>query len=238
MKKFAAFFLCLCLAVSLAASASAEPITAQAQGFGSIVKVTVTYDGDKIVALEVDDSGETYPVPRADSVEKVIAAIIEANGTTGVDTKTGATATCNAIVNAVDATKALIMFGMGGSGMLPSNASVEAKEIGFTAGEYEATAEGFNGPTVVKVTFTDKAIEKIEIVSTGETDTVGVVAFETLIPLMIEANGTGVDGVTGATFSSDALRTAVNDAAEQAGCTDLEAFKAATVEPAEEAPAK
>ncbi|MCR4876441.1 MAG: FMN-binding protein [Clostridiales bacterium] len=238
MKKFAAFFLCLCLAVSLAAPASAEPITAQAQGFGSIVKVTVTYDGDKIVALEVDDSGETYPVPRADSVEKVIAAIIEANGTTGVDTKTGATATCNAIVNAVDATKALIMFGMGGSGMLPSNASVEAKEIGFTAGEYEATAEGFNGPTVVKVTFTDKAIEKIEIVSTGETDTVGVVAFETLIPLMIEANGTGVDGVTGATFSSDALRTAVNDAAEQAGCTDLEAFKAATVEPAEEAPAK
>ena len=47
---------------------------------------------------------------------------------------------------------------------------------------------------------------------------------------MIEANGTGVDAVSGATFSSKALKTAVNDAAEQAGATNLDAFKANTLE--------
>ena len=36
-----------------------------------------------------------------------------------------------------------------------------------------------------------------------------------------------MDGVSGATFSSNAIRNAVNDAAEQAGCTNMDAFKAA-----------
>ena len=65
---------------------------------------------------------------------------------------------------------------------------------------------------------------------TKETAHVGDTAFEVLIPQMIEANGTGVDAVSGATFSSKALKTAVNDAAEQAGATNLDAFKANTLE--------
>ena len=65
---------------------------------------------------------------------------------------------------------------------------------------------------------------------TKETAHVGDTAFEVLIPQMIEANGTGIDAVSGATFSSKALKTAVNDAAEQAGATNLDAFKANTLE--------
>ena len=80
-----------------------------AKGFASEVKAAVTLEGDKITGLAVDDSGESYSSPqnpaavtRADSVEKVIAAIIEANGTDGVDVNTGATFTCTAIVEAVN----------------------------------------------------------------------------------------------------------------------------------------
>ena len=51
-----------------------------------------------------------------------------------------------------------------------------------------------------------------------------------MIADILAANGTGVDGVSGATFSSHAIRNAVNDAAEQAGCTNMDAFKAATAE--------
>ncbi|HBP24634.1 MAG TPA: FMN-binding protein, partial [Oribacterium sp.] len=43
-------------------------------------------------------------------------------------------------------------------------------------------------------------------------------------------NGTGVDAVSGATFSSKALKDAVNDAAEQAGVTNKDAFTSNTVE--------
>ena len=102
MKKLVALLLSLCLLCGMMAFASAETKTASAQGFGSSVTVTVTVEDGKITAIDVDDSGESYPVARADSVEKVIAAIIEANGTEGVDVNTGATFTCTAIVEAVN----------------------------------------------------------------------------------------------------------------------------------------
>ena len=229
MKKLVALFLSLCLVLGMTAfaSAEAETKTGSAQGFASEVKVTVTVEDGKITGLEVDDSGESYPsagIERANSVEKLIAAILEKGSTEGVDTSTGATFTSKAVVEATE--KALA----GGGEAAASG------EIGFTAGSYEATADGYNGPTTVKVTFSDTKIEAIEIVSTAETGHVGDVAFDIMIPDMLEANGSGVDGVSGATFSSRALRNAVNDAAEQAGCTNLDAFKAAKVEHPAQAP--
>ena len=70
MKKLVALLLSLCLAFGMLAVASAETKTGAAQGFGSEVKVTVTVEDGKITAIDVDDSGETYPVAREDSVEK------------------------------------------------------------------------------------------------------------------------------------------------------------------------
>ena len=92
----------------------------------------------------------------------------------------------------------------------------------------KALAEA-KGPVEVSVTFSDSAVTAIEVGANKETDHVGNVAFEPVIADILAANGTGVDGVSGATFSSNAIRNAVNDAAEQAGCTNMDAFKAATV---------
>ncbi|MBP5726683.1 MAG: FAD-dependent oxidoreductase, partial [Clostridia bacterium] len=128
-----------------------------------------------------------------------------------MDTVAGATATQKAVLEAVG--KAL------------ADAGEAPAELAFTAGEYEATAYGYNGNVTGKVTFSDTALTAIEIVSSMETGHVGTDAFSIMIPEMIEANGTGVDGVSGATFSGRALREIVNAAAEQAGCTNLDAFK-------------
>ncbi|MCI6896430.1 MAG: YjjG family noncanonical pyrimidine nucleotidase, partial [Gemmiger formicilis] len=76
------------------------------------------------------------------------------------------------------------------------------------------------GAVEVSVTFTDSAIVAIEVTAHKETAHVGDVAFEPMIADMLAANGTGVDSISGATFSSAALRGAVNDAAEQAAITD------------------
>ena len=222
MKKIVALILTLCLTMSCAAFALAEPSvkTGAAQGFGSQVKVEFTVEDGKIVALTVDDSGETYSyagVERANSVEKLIAAILENGGTEGVDVKTGATFTCTAVVNAINEAMA-------------AEEGAPAEGLAFTAGSYEATAEGYNGPSTFRVTFSDSKLENIEVVSTVETAHVGDVAFDILIPEMIEANGTGVDGVSGATFSTRALRNAVNDAAQQAACTNLAEFQGNKVE--------
>ena len=220
MKKLVSLLLTLCLVLGMVvmASADAETKTGSAQGFGSEVKVTVTVDDGKITAIDVDDSGETYPVARADSVEKVIAAIIANNGTDGVDVNTGATFTCTAVVEAVN--KALA----GGEEAAP------AGDIAFTAGTYEATAYGYNGNVTANVTFSDSALVSIEVTSSVETAHVGDLAYTYLIPEMVEANGSGVDVVSGATFTSRALKAIVNDAAEQAKCTNLDAFKANKVE--------
>ena len=81
-----------------------------------------------------------------------------------------------------------------------------------------------------QVTFSDTALTAVEVLSSVETAHVGDIAFGIMIPEMIEANGSGVDSVSGATFTSRALKAIVNDAAQQAACTNLDAFKANKVE--------
>ena len=217
MKKLVSLFLALCMVMSCMAIASAETQTASAKGFASDVKVEATIEEGKIVALTVDDSGESYAqagIQRENTVDKLIENILAAGTVDGIDVKTGATYTSTAVVEALTS--------------LLSGADQNAA-MTFTPGEYEATADGYNGPTTVKVTFGEDKIENIEIVSTAETGHVGDVAFDIMIPEMLEANGSGVDAVSGATFSSRALRDAVIDAAQQAKCTNMDAFKAATV---------
>ena len=227
MKKLIALFLSLCLVLGCMAFASAETKTASAQGFASTVTVTAGVEDGKITSLEVDDSGETYPmagIVRENSVQKAIDAILAAGTAEGVDAKTGATFTSGAVIEAVN--KIL-------SGEADAAA---AAPVAFTAGEYEATAYGYNGNVTAKVTFSDTALTGIEVVSSMETAHVGSSAFDIMIPDMLAANGSGVDGVSGATFTSRALREVVNAAAEQAGCTNLDAFKAATVKHEAQAP--
>ncbi|MBQ6527960.1 MAG: FAD-dependent oxidoreductase, partial [Clostridia bacterium] len=138
-----------------------------------------------------------------------------------MDATTGATFTSTAVLNVVKEALA------GGVSEAP---------VAFTAGTYEATAEGYNGPSTFAVTFSDTAITDIQVVNSTETAHVGDIAFGPMIEDMLAANGSGVDAVAGATFSARALRNAVNDAAEQAGCTNLDAFKAAKVVHEAEAP--
>ncbi len=220
MKKIVALLLGFCMLLGCVAFAEGETLTGSAQGFASEVGVEFTVEDGKITALTVDDSNETYPtagIDRAASVEKLIEAILAAGGTDGVDVNTGATFTSTAVVDAINAAMA------GGAGA--SDAAVA-----FTAGTYEATADGYNGPVTVSVTYGEDKIEAIDVTASAETGHVGTEAFKIMIPDMLEANGTGVDGVSGATFSGRALREAVNATAEQAGCTNLDAFKAAKVE--------
>ena len=98
--------------------------------------------------------------------------------------------------------------------------------LAFTAGTYTGVGSGYNGSVEMSVTFSDTAVTAIEVGANKETQYVGDVAFEPMIADILAANGTGVDAVSGATFTSAAIRSAVNDAAQQAGCTNLDAFKA------------
>lgn len=186
---------------------------ASAQGFGGAINVAVTVDEEAITAIEITGDGET-PALGGAAIEQMSAAYVGQNDAEGVDGMTGATITSTAVKAAV------------GNALAQARGEAqEVAEIAFTPGTYEGTAAGYNGDVVLSVTFSEDAIEAIEVVSSAETEHVGDVAYDILFPEIIEYTSTGVDAVSGATFTSRAVFNAVNAAAEQAGC-DVAALQA------------
>ncbi len=223
MKKLASVVLASAMAVvpfaaGLAATFTPGEYEASAQGFGGAVTVKVTVDEEKVTAVTVTGEGET-PALGGAAIEGYNTSLVGVADADAVDATAGATITSTAVKDAL--AKALAEA--------KGEATANDAAVAFTAGTYTGTAKGYNGPVEVSVTFSDSAVTAIEVGANKETDHVGNVAFEPVIADILAANGTGVDGVSGATFSSNAVRNAVNDAAEQAGCTNMDAFKAATV---------
>ncbi len=223
MKKLASVVLASAMAVvpfaaGLAATFTPGEYEASAQGFGGAVTVKVTVDEEKVTAVTVTGEGET-PTLGGAAIEGYNTSLVGVSDADAVDATAGATVTSTAVKDAL--AKALAEA--------KGEAVANDAAVAFTAGTYTGTAKGYNGPVEVSVTFSDSAVTAIEVGANKETDHVGNVAFEPVIADILAANGTGVDGVSGATFSSNAIRNAVNDAAEQAGCTNMDAFKAATV---------
>ena len=238
MKKIVSGAMALCLVASMTACSTGKPAetpaaaeeaaklyvagtySASEEGFAGKVTVTITTSESEITDVKVEGPNET-PDKGGAAMEKLQGELLKAQSAE-VDAVSGSTVTSDAVKKAMAAAIEKAKSGDASTG------SDEA--LAFTAGTYTGTGVGYNGPTTVEVTFDDSKITDIKIVDTKETAHVGDTAFEVLIPQMIEANGTGVDAVSGATFSSKALKTAVNDAAEQAGATNLDAFKANTLE--------
>ena len=102
---------------------------------------------------------------------------------------------------------------------------VAVSAAAFKAGEYEAAAKGNNGDVTVKVVVSDEKIESIEILSHQETPGICDKAITDVPAAILEAQGLGVDIVSGATNSSNAIIAAVTACLEQAGA-DVEALKA------------
>jgi len=225
MKKIVSLLLALCLAfggIALAEGAAFTPGTYEGTGKGysetDPVTVKVTVDENAITAVEIEGEGE---VPFGQPAFETYVSALIGRSDADIDAVAGATMTRDGVREAVE--KAL-------AAARGEEIATDDADVAFTAGEYTATADGYNGPVTVKVTYSADRLEAISVEASAETDHVGTVAFDIMIPEMLEAGGSGVDGVSGATFSARALRNAVNDTAEQAGCTNLDAFKAARVE--------
>lgn len=98
---------------------------------------------------------------------------------------------------------------------------------GYTAGTYEATANGLNGKVTVTVTFTEDRIESVAVKEGHiETPGVGDIAVEVMPERIVSAQSLGVDTVSGVTVTSRAILNAVKDCAQQAGA-DVEKLTAA-----------
>lgn len=86
----------------------------------------------------------------------------------------------------------------------------------LTDGEYTATVDGQEGPMTVVVTIAEGKIADVQITENAETEAVAGAALESLPGAIVAANSVDVDGVTGATLTSNRIKNAVVDCLEQA----------------------
>lgn len=198
--------------------------TGTAAGRNGDVVVSVTVNNGKIASVDIVQHEETAGLSDA-AIAEIPAAIVKKNSTK-VDAVSGATVTSKAIMAAVDAALA------NAGGKADSGKAEKARKnvaVTYTAGTYEGTAMGMNGPVTLEVTFSKDAITDIKVKSSKETGHVGDPVYPIMFKDAIEANGSGIDAVSGATFTSIAVKNALNDAAAKANASKIEDFKKNTV---------
>lgn len=93
----------------------------------------------------------------------------------------------------------------------------------YKDGVYEGTGKGYrDGEIKVKVTIADGKIANVELVSQDKQSFWDSKDVASLFDKIVEANGTEIDGISGATKSSNGVKAAVNDALSKALVTEPE----------------
>ena len=214
--------------------------TGSGKGFGGTISVKVTVKDGKISAIDVTSaSGETASY--FSKAKGIISKMISGQ-TTNVDAASGATYSSNGIITAVR--NALSKAETGKSSMKKkkkknkknkkknsgsdsnNNNNIAAPAEGYEDGTYTGSAacsgEQFKEYSVTaNVTIKNGKISAVEISSTAKGTNLKQFMsrdeIKNLPSLIASKNGTsGVDAVSGATYSSHAIFNAVNDALSKA----------------------
>ncbi len=203
---------------------TAKSATAEAQGFGGAVSVTVTVEGDTLTNVTATGDSETEGVGSR-AIDELPAAMLEA-GTVEVDAVSGATVTSAAVLLAAKAAYA------------EATGTAVKLATAMKAGTYTGEGIGyFLGEKVkVDVTVDESKITAIDVsLENGETKPILQSVIDLMVPRMVQAQSVAVDAITGATVSSNAVRTAVTEAvtaALVAGGSDAAAISAFQTVPA------
>ena len=86
----------------------------------------------------------------------------------------------------------------------------------YIPGTYEGTAEGISSTVKVTMTFSDSAVTDVVVDTSGETASYGAAAAEELKNQLLNAGSDEIDGVSGSTITSDAVKKAAKSCFAQA----------------------
>jgi len=188
--------------------------SASAAGFGGDVVVTITTDGTKITSVVAQGDSETPAIGGAaiEDFNKNALKALEGKELSEVD------------ADSIDSVSGASLS----SGAVKSALKVALKEAqGIDTTEKTAVADGVQEVTVaghsivkpltVAVTFENNEIKQIDVVDQDETPQVFSTVEGKFIPRLLENQSLATDAVTGATVSSNAVKSAVAEAINQAG---------------------
>lgn len=98
-----------------------------------------------------------------------------------------------------------------------SNESGSTKKVIYEDGVYEGTGIGNGGDISLELTIKDGQIASIDILDHKETEILSDAAFNKIVDGILDNQSVNIDHVTGATFSSSGILSAVKDALKKAG---------------------
>ena len=195
-----------------------------ATGFAGPIKVKVVISGGKIASIEIvsTSDGSSYI-----SKASAITGKIVSSQSTNVDTVSGATYSSVGIINAVR--NALAQAAVDGSTVPAStenteqnnqqNQSVPTPSVSgnfpYPDGTYYGTAEGYLGDVKVAIVLKNHTIQSVQILE-NEDDAAFFNRAHAVVNNIVKNQTTGVDVVSGATYSSNGIINAVKAALESA----------------------
>lgn len=197
--------------------------TGTAAGFRGNITVSVTIAGGKISTISVV-SAPGNDEPYLSKAKTLIAKVIAKQSPNGVDTVSGATYSSNGILNAIK--NALTKAAGGtvsetpsstatGGDSSPSKLDKDTYTGSYKDGTYTGTGKGFKGTVTAKVTISGGKIKTIDVSGSDDAAYFGK-AKNGIINKMISTQSTNVDTVSGATYSSNGIISAVRNALKKA----------------------
>lgn len=213
----------LSLSLSTGFAAGDGVYAATAKGFGGDVTVTLSIQDGKLVDVTAEGAAETDGVGSR-AIELMPGAMLAGN-TVETDGVSGATVTSTAILEAAKAALA------------ESNVTLTAQQADveqhMTPGTYVGEAYGkwkkgsiegerFGSPAIIQptqvaVTVDETSILKVEVLDCSDTPGFTDPCIERIPAAIVEQQSIAVDTVTGATLTSQAILSGVQQALEQAG---------------------
>lgn len=191
--------------------------TGSAQGYGGAITVSVKISDGKIKAISIVSApGETasYFAKAKAVINKVITA-----QSPNVDVVSGATYSSNGILNAIKKALNKAAAAVSGNEITEDDVDTE-KETTYTDTDTEFYGIGYgyrNGRIVLKVTAQDGAIKAIDVVEKNDQDEPYFENAMEIIDLVQEGEKVSlVDTVSGATYSSKGILTALTEALNKA----------------------
>lgn len=200
----------LCAPAMAAPAYTAGTYTATVDGHNGPLTVEVTFTDAAIDSVAVTEHAETAGI--ADSALANVPAAIVAGQTLNVDTISGATVTSKAIIAGVTA-----CVEQAGANPADLQTAAAVVEKNLTAGTYTAAKHGHHSDVTVEVVLTADAIESVKVVDSWESYNIGDLAIAEIPAAIVANQSIGVDAVTGATYTSRAILSAVEDCLVQAG---------------------
>lgn len=201
--------------------------TGSAAGFRGNITVSVTISGGKIASISVV-SAPGNDEPYLSKAKTLIAKVLAKQSPNGVDTVSGATYSSNGILNAIK--NALTKAAGGTVSETPSSGDTTGGDTSpskldkdtytgtYKDGTYTGTGKGYKGTVTAKVTISGGKIKTIDVSGSDDAAYFSK-AKNGIVSKIISGQSTNVDTVSGATYSSNGIISAVRNALKKAQTT-------------------